>query len=102
MAELADAHDLGSCGVTRGGSSPLIRTNKDGGFRGTYKNSTYESTYHELVHLYPKVSPRGVILVDDYGHFQGAREGTDKYFNEFSQNILLHRIDYTCRVGIKH
>lgn len=26
MAELADAHDLGSCGVTRGGSSPLIRT----------------------------------------------------------------------------
>ena len=61
----------------------------------------YESTYHELVHLYPKVSPRGVILVDDYGHFQGAREGTDKYFNEFSQNILLHRIDYSCRVGIK-
>jgi hypothetical protein len=27
VAELADAHDLGSCGVTRGGSSPLIRTN---------------------------------------------------------------------------
>jgi hypothetical protein len=26
VAELADAHDLGSCGVTRGGSSPLIRT----------------------------------------------------------------------------
>ena len=26
MAELADAHDLGSCGATRGGSSPLIRT----------------------------------------------------------------------------
>ena len=25
VAELADAHDLGSCGVTRGGSSPLIR-----------------------------------------------------------------------------
>ena len=26
VAELADAHDLGSCGATRGGSSPLIRT----------------------------------------------------------------------------
>ena len=25
VAELADAHDLGSCGATRGGSSPLIR-----------------------------------------------------------------------------
>ena len=33
VAELADAHDLGSCGVTRGGSSPLIRTNIDVGFR---------------------------------------------------------------------
>ena len=27
VAELADAHDLGSCGATRGGSSPLIRIN---------------------------------------------------------------------------
>ena len=61
----------------------------------------YESTYHEFVHLYPKVSPRGVVIVDDYGHFQGAREATDKYFNEVSQNILLHRIDFSCRVGVK-
>ena len=61
----------------------------------------YESTYHELVYLYPKVSPRGVVIVDDYGHFQGAREATDKYFNETSQNILFHRIDYSCRVGVK-
>lgn len=26
MAKLVDAHDLGSCGATLGGSSPLIRT----------------------------------------------------------------------------
>ena len=26
MAELADAHDSGSCGATHAGSSPVIRT----------------------------------------------------------------------------
>ena len=61
----------------------------------------YESTYHELIHLYPKVAPHGVIIIDDYGHFQGAQEATDKYFNQESQKVLFHRIDYSCRVGIK-
>ena len=61
----------------------------------------YESTYHELIHLYPKVTPHGVIIIDDYGHFQGAQEATDTYFNQESQKVLFHRIDYSCRVGIK-
>ena len=29
MAELADAQDLGSCGILRAGSSPVTRTIKD-------------------------------------------------------------------------
>ncbi len=61
----------------------------------------YESTYHELVHLYPKVVPQGVIIIDDYGHFQGAQEATEKYFSGEPSKILFHRIDYSCRVGIK-
>jgi hypothetical protein len=61
----------------------------------------YESTYHELIHLYPKISSQGVIIIDDYGHFQGSQEATDKYFNQESREVLLHRIDYSCRVGIK-
>ena len=61
----------------------------------------YESTYHELVHLYPKVVPQGVIIIDDYGHFQGAQEATEKYFSGEPMKILFHRIDYSCRVGIK-
>ena len=39
VAELADAHDLGSCSVRSGGSSPLIRTNIDVGFRLMAKTS---------------------------------------------------------------
>jgi UDP-N-acetylmuramate-alanine ligase len=28
----------------------------------------YESTRHELEHLYPRLSPGGVLVIDDYGH----------------------------------
>jgi len=61
----------------------------------------YESTYHELIHLYPKIASQGILIIDDYGHFQGAREATEKYFSESNYNIFLQRIDYTCRVGVK-
>ena len=61
----------------------------------------YESTYHELIHLYPRVSSQGVVIIDDYGHFQGAQEATEEYFKKFSQEVLFHRIDYSCRVMIK-
>jgi len=62
----------------------------------------YESTYHELTHLFPLLSNRGVLLIDDYGHFKGAREAVDQYFQEQNTSILLSRIDYTGRLGIKY
>jgi O-methyltransferase len=62
----------------------------------------YESTYHEFVHLYPLLSLQGVLIIDDYGHWKGAREATDNYFKENNIRILLNRIDYTVRVGIKN
>ncbi len=61
----------------------------------------YDSTYHELKHLYPRLVPGGILIIDDYGHFMGAREATDKYFSETNQKILLNRADYSCRLGIK-
>ena len=39
----------------------------------------YESTYHELRHLYPRISPGGVLIIDDYGHWAGARKAVDAY-----------------------
>lgn len=59
----------------------------------------YESTKHELNHLYPILSRNGVLIIDDYGHWQGARKAVDEYFKE--KPILLNRIDYTGRIGIK-
>jgi hypothetical protein len=61
----------------------------------------YESTYHELVHLYPRLAPGGVLIVDDYGHWQGARQAVDQYFAEHNICLLLHRVDYSCRIGVK-
>jgi O-methyltransferase len=61
----------------------------------------YKSTKHELVHLFPRLSIGGVLLVDDYGHWQGAKRAVDEYFSENDSCILLNRIDYTGRVGVK-
>lgn len=61
----------------------------------------YESTYHELVHLYPRLAPGGVLIVDDYGYWKGAREATDQYFREAGVRMLLTRLDHTARMGIK-
>jgi O-methyltransferase len=61
----------------------------------------FESTYHELVHLYPRLSVGGVLIIDDYGHWQGAREATDRYIAEHRLKLLLSRIDYTGRICVK-
>jgi hypothetical protein len=58
----------------------------------------YASTRHELVHLYPRLPVGGVLLIDDYGHFQGARKAVDEYLQ--GHRILLQRIDYTGRLAI--
>jgi len=61
----------------------------------------YESTYHELIHLYPRLSLNGVLIIDDYGYWKGQKEATDKYFKDNNIKILLNRIDEQGRIGIK-
>ncbi|HEY3844237.1 MAG TPA: TylF/MycF/NovP-related O-methyltransferase [Acidimicrobiales bacterium] len=61
----------------------------------------FESTRHELVHLYPKLSEGGVLILDDYGHWDGARRAVDEYFSSEAEPLLLARIDYTGRMGVK-
>lgn len=61
----------------------------------------YESTLHELTHLYPVLATGGVLIVDDYGYWKGAREATDQYFTQHGPPPLLSRIDCTGRIGVK-
>lgn len=61
----------------------------------------YESTLHALRHMYPLLVERGALIIDDYGVWAGARKAVDEYLAENKISMLLNRIDYTGRVGIK-
>jgi O-methyltransferase len=61
----------------------------------------YASTAHEMEHLYPRISPGGVLLIDDYGHFQGSKKAVDEYIADHGLHLLLHRIDFTGRLVVK-
>jgi hypothetical protein len=61
----------------------------------------YASTKHELVHLYPRLARGGVLILDDYGYWQGARRAVDEYVAESGLALLLNRIDNTARIAVK-
>ena len=61
----------------------------------------YESTKHELTHLYPLLREQGILIIDDYGHWQGARKAVDEYFQQQGGDVYLHRIDFTARLLMK-
>ena len=46
----------------------------------------YESTKIELEVLYPKLVKGGILILDDYGYWQGARKATDDYFSTIDIN----------------
>lgn len=62
----------------------------------------YESTRHELRHLFPLLVERGILIVDDFGHWQGARKAVEEYLQNDADNpLLLQRMDYTGRMAVK-
>jgi len=61
----------------------------------------YESTKHELIHLFPRLVPGGVLIIDDYGYWKGARKAVDEYIEQNKLQILLCRMDETGRIAIK-
>ena len=61
----------------------------------------YESTKHEIEHLYPLLESNGVLIIDDYGFWKGSRKAIDEYIESNNISILLNRIDNTGRIAIK-
>jgi len=61
----------------------------------------YESTRIGLEVLYPRLAVGGVCILDDYGHWQGARKAVDDYFEALGHRPYMHTIDYSGRVFIK-
>jgi O-methyltransferase len=59
----------------------------------------YESTKVELDVLYPRLSPGGILIIDDYGTWLGAKKAVDEYFE--GQGPFLFAIDRGCRIAVK-
>jgi hypothetical protein len=60
----------------------------------------YESTKAELEHLFQRVTPGGVVIFDDYGHWAGAKKAVDEFLAT-QPPYFLHRIDETGRLLIR-
>ena len=58
----------------------------------------YESTKIELEVLFPRLENGGVLIIDDYGNYKGARKAVDEYFK--NKPFLIY-VDHTCRLLIK-
>ena len=61
----------------------------------------YESTKAGLQYLYPRLVSGGVLILDDYGHYKGQQLAVDEYLAATKEPLLLNRIDYSCRLGVK-
>jgi O-methyltransferase len=52
----------------------------------------YASTRHELEHLFPRLQPGGILIVDDYHYWRGSRKAVDEYFAEAGVAPFFSRI----------
>lgn len=59
----------------------------------------YESTLIELAMLYPKLSRGGVLIIDDYGTWLGAKKAVDEYFGDRAP--YMFPVDRGCRMAVK-
>jgi hypothetical protein len=60
----------------------------------------YESTKHELAHLFDRVTPGGVIFIDDYDFWEGSRQAVDEFIAAGRHRLLLVPVD-SARVIVK-
>lgn len=61
----------------------------------------YVSTRVELEFLYPLLEQRGILIIDDFGHWEGAKKAVVEYFQKTGKYPLMQRMDYTGRLIIK-
>jgi hypothetical protein len=62
----------------------------------------YASSKHEMEQLYPRLCEGGVIIIDDYGYWDGCRQATDEFLKNLTEPApLLNRIDQLGVIAIK-
>lgn len=83
---------------TRTGQISILRLDTD----------FYDSVYASLNELYHRLIRNGVLIIDDYGHWEGAKKAVDEFFSQTTESNkgevrmpFLQRIDYTGRMMVK-
>jgi hypothetical protein len=61
----------------------------------------YESSKIEMEKLYPKVVQGGVIIYDDYFHWDGQRRATDDYFKTIGESPTFVKLNESVAAMIK-
>ena len=59
---------------------------------------TYELVCYDIDRVLKKL-PNATLIIDDYGHWQGAKKAVDEYFKD--NPPFLHVVDETCRLIVK-
>jgi len=62
----------------------------------------YESSYHELKYLFSHIATGGILMLDDYGFWEGQRNATDQFFSEQGIKPFLFRIDNSGSILVKY
>jgi hypothetical protein len=60
----------------------------------------YESTKKELDVLWCRLQPGGILILDDYGHWQGTKKAVDEFF-PLADRPFLHYVDDPSRLIVK-
>ena len=53
----------------------------------------YDSTLDAVSALYPRLSPGGYTIVDDYGQFEECRQAVHDYLDETGEKVDIQRVD---------
>jgi hypothetical protein len=61
----------------------------------------YESSKYELEQMYNNVVTGGIIIFDDYYHWNGQRKATDEFFKSINVDYYLFRINAKTAAIIK-
>lgn len=55
----------------------------------------YESTKHEMIHLFPLLTNKWILIIDDFWHWEWAKKAILEYLKDNNLNYFINRIDYT-------
>ena len=61
----------------------------------------YESTKIELEILFDLITPGGVLIIDDFGYWEGSRKAVEEFFQRRALKPMIFPIDHDARMVIK-